>query len=493
MSVRVRFAPSPTGYVHVGSLRTALYDYMFAKKNKGKYVLRIEDTDRTRLVEDALENLIGAFDWANIMHDEGPFLENGQWIEKGDFGPYIQSERLDTYRPYVDQLLESGHAYYCFCSRERLDEVRETNKAKGIISGYDGHCRNLDMQEAKKRNEAGETYVVRMKMPEDRLLVFEDLVRGQVKMNTSDSDDQVILKADGFPTYHMAVVVDDHLMGITHMIRGEEWLPSTPKQIILYEALGWPVPKFVHLPNILNTEKKKLSKRHDSVAVEDFRKKGYLPEALVNFLALVGWSPEGEEEIMTLEEMTEKFSFERVSKSAGVFDVQKLNWMNNQYLKQADNERLTHLAMPHLIEAGYLDESGVEGHFNWICRIVSLVKEKLDYMAQIVDHMPMFVNHDFEIEEASALEMVKLDHVSSLIDALCEAFEKAEDFDAQSVKALFKSVQKETGIKGKNLFMCSRIAITGQEHGPDLMETISILGKDVVIERMKKIKNKYCG
>lgn len=493
MSVRVRFAPSPTGYVHVGSLRTALYDYMYAKKNKGKYVLRIEDTDRTRLVEDALENLMNAFDWANIMHDEGPFLESGTWIEKGDFGPYTQSERLDTYRPFVDQLIESGHAYYCFCSKERLDKVRENNKAKGIISGYDGHCRDLDVEAAKKRVESGESYVVRMKMPVDRLLVFEDLVRGEVKMNTSDSDDQVILKADGFPTYHMAVVVDDHLMGITHMIRGEEWLSSTPKQIILYEALGWEVPKFVHLPNILNAEKKKLSKRHDSVAVEDFRKKGYLPEALINFLALVGWSPEGEDEIMTLEEMTERFSFERVSKSAGVFDVQKLNWMNNQYLKQADNKRLTDLAMPHLIEAGYLDENGLVGHFDWISRIVGLVKEKLDYMAQIVDHMPMFVNNDLEINEESALEMIHMDHVPKLIDALSLAFKGAESFEAQTIKGLFKSVQKETGIKGKNLFMCSRIAITGQEHGPDLMETISILGKDIVIERMEKVKNKYCG
>lgn len=322
MSVRVRFAPSPTGYVHVGSLRTALYDYMFAKKMKGKYVLRIEDTDRTRLVDDAIDNLINAFDWAGIMHDEGPFFKDGKMVQVGDYGSYIQSDRLDTYRPYVDQLLESGHAYHCFCSKERLDEVRAINKEKGIISGYDGHCRNMDKEEAKKRVAAGESYVVRMKMPEDRELVFNDLVRGEVKMNTADSDDQVILKADGFPTYHMAVVVDDHLMGITHMIRGEEWLPSTPKQIILYEALGWEMPRIAHLSNILNTEKKKLSKRHDSVAVEDFKKKGYLPEALINFLALVGWSPEGEEEIMTLEEMVEQFSFERVSKSGGVFDVQ---------------------------------------------------------------------------------------------------------------------------------------------------------------------------
>lgn len=492
MSVRVRFAPSPTGYVHLGSLRTALYDYMFAKKQGGSYVLRIEDTDQTRLVEDALDNLIQAFDWADIMHDEGPFIENGQLVQKGDYGPYVQSERLDTYRPYVDQLLESGHAYYCFCSKERLDEVREANKAKGIISGYDGHCRDIPYEEAKKRAEAGESYVVRLKMPEDRELVFEDLVRGTVKMNTSDSDDQVLLKADGFPTYHMAVVVDDHLMGITHMIRGEEWLPSTPKQILLYEALGWEMPKIAHLSNILNTEKKKLSKRHDSVAVEDFKQKGYLPEALINFLALVGWSPEGEEEIMTLEEMTEKFSFDRVSKSGGVFDIQKLNWMNNQYIKKTDDDRLTKLAMPYLVEAGIINEDGVDGHFDWVKSIVALVKEKLEYMAQITDYVPSFIGSDVTIESDSAMEMIKLDHVVTLIDALTEKFQGAEAFEAADVKALFKAVQKETGIKGKNLFMCSRIAITGEEHGSDLMGTIAILGKDNVIKRMQSVKEKYC-
>lgn len=492
MSVRVRFAPSPTGYVHVGSLRTALYNYLYAKNQNGKYALRIEDTDRTRLVEDALDNLINAFDWANIMHDEGPFMKDGKLVQVGDYGPYVQSERLETYRPYVDQLLESGHAYYCFCSKERLDEVRAKNKEKGIISGYDGHCRDLPLEDGKKRVAAGESYVVRMKMPEDRELIFKDLVRGEVKMNTADSDDQVLLKADGFPTYHMAVVVDDHLMGITHMIRGEEWLPSTPKQIILYDALGWEMPQIAHLSNILNTEKKKLSKRHDSVAVEDFMNKGYLPEALINFLALVGWSPEGEEEIMTLEEMTEKFSFDRVSKSGGVFDVQKLNWMNNQYIRKADENRLAELAIPYLIEAGYFDAEGAEGHFEWVKRIVQLVKEHLEYMAQVVEHFPLFVGETVEITDDSAMEMIKLDHVSTLIDALTAKFETAEAFDAPSVKALFKAVQKETGIKGKNLFMCTRIAVTGQEHGPDLMESISILGKGTVIKRLKSVQEKYC-
>lgn len=492
MSVRVRFAPSPTGYVHIGSLRTALYDYLFAKKNNGKYIIRVEDTDRTRLVDDAIENLIAVSEWAGIVHDEGPVIKDGKIVQVGDFGPYIQSERLDIYKPYVDQLIESGHAYYCFCTKERLEAVREKNKEAGIISGYDGHCRDKSIEEAKKRIEAGESYVVRLKMPKDRELVFEDLVRGQVKMNTSESDDQVILKADGFPTYHMAVVVDDHLMGITHMIRGEEWLPSTPKQIILFEALGWEIPKFVHLPNILNIEKKKLSKRHGDVAVEDFRKKGYLPEALVNFVALVGWSPEGENEIMSMDEMIEQFSFERVSKSGGVFDVQKLNWMNNQYIKNADANYLANLAMPFLIEAGYIDADSVEGHFEWVKRIVQLVKEHLEYMAQITEYIPLFIGTDVEIVEEDAKEMIELDHVKDMLAAMIAKFEEAEEFDAPSIKKIFKEIQKETGNKGKNLFMCSRVAVTGSVHGPDLMETISILGKEMVIKRIEHVLKTYC-
>lgn len=492
MSVRVRFAPSPTGYVHVGNLRTALYDYMFAKKHGGKYVLRVEDTDRTRLVEDATQRLVDVIEWTGIMHDEGVFSKDNKISQVGDYGSYIQSERLDTYRPYVDQLIESGHAYYCFCTKERLDQVRADNKAKGIYSGYDRHCRDLSIEDAEKRIAAGESYVVRMKMPDNRELIFEDLVRGKVKMNTDDSDDQVILKADGFPTYHMAVVVDDHLMGITHMVRGEEWLPSTPKQIVLYEALGWEIPKFVHLPNILNTEKKKLSKRHDSVAVEDFKNKGYLPEALINFLALVGWSPEGEEEIMSLDEMTEKFSFERVSKSGGVFDVQKLNWMNNQYIKVADADKLAELAMPFLVEAGYINADGVEGHFDWVKRIVQLVKEHLEYMAQITDHISLFIGSEVEITEEDALQMIELEHVSDMLEVMAGKMDSAEEFDAPSIKKIFKEVQKETGNKGKNLFMCSRVAITGSVHGPDLMETISILGKETVIKRIGYVRQTYC-
>jgi len=486
MSVRVRFAPSPTGYVHVGNLRTALYDYLFAKQQKGAYVMRIEDTDRTRLVDDAIENLIHALEWTGIVNDEGIVLEEGNLVEKGEYGPYVQSDRLEIYRPYVDQLLESGDAYYCFCSKERLEEVREKNKAQGIFSGYDGHCRDHSLEDAKKKIAAGESYVVRLKMPEDKEIEFHDLVRGVVKMNTADSDDQVLLKADGFPTYHMAVVVDDHLMGITHMIRGEEWLPSTPKQVVLYDALGWQVPYFVHLPNILNTQKKKLSKRHDSVAVNDFRKKGYLPEALINFIALVGWSPEDGSEIMSMDEMIEKFSFERVSKSGGVFDVTKLNWMNNHYIKEADGDRLTKLCIPYLVEAGHVTEDAVEGHYDWLKRIVVLSKEYMDYLAQINDRIGMFIGSEVALEDDDAKEMIGLEHVPGMLTVMTEKLAELEAFEPQEIKKVFKAVQKETGVKGKNLFMCARVAATGSIHGPDLMEVISILGKETAIARMKQ-------
>lgn len=487
MSVRVRFAPSPTGYVHIGSLRTALYDYLFAKQNEGKYIVRIEDTDRTRLVDDAIVNLIHAVDWAGVMHDEGPVLENGEIVQVGEYGPYVQSERLDIYRPYVDQLIESGHAYYCFCSKERLDKVREDNKAKGIISGYDGHCRDLDLAEAKKRVDAGESYVVRLKMPENTEIKFDDLVRGTVVMNTDDSDDQVLLKADGFPTYHMAVVVDDYLMGITHMIRGEEWLPSTPKQVVLYEALGWPVPKFVHLPNILNVEKKKLSKRHGDVAVKDFQAKGYLPEALVNFVALVGWSPEGDQEIMSMDEMIEKFSFERVSKSGGVFDVQKLNWMNNHYIKEADLDRLVDLSKHYYVDAGIMTEDALEGHYEWMKSIMDLTREKLDYLMQITDHAKVFIGEEVVMEDDEAKAMIELDHVPEMIKAFNEKIQAAEDLEAATIKGCFKAIQKEMGIKGKNLFMPIRVALTGQVHGSDLNASIAILGKGLVEKRINYV------
>ena len=389
--VRVRFAPSPTGFVHIGSLRTALYNYLFAKKMGGKYILRVEDTDRTRLVDGAIENMLNAMKWAGVNHDEGVMLdENGNVVQKGEYGPYIQSERLDIYQQYIKELLDSGKAYYCFCTKERLDEVREKQKEAGETPRYDGHCRDLTQEEIDAKIAAGEPYVIRLRLPENHVIKFTDLVRGETEFNTNDLDDQVLIKTDGFPTYHFAVVVDDHLMKITHVIRGEEWVSSTPKHVYLYEAFGWEAPKFVHLPNILNKEKKKLSKRHGDVAVEDFKKKGYLPEGLVNYVALVGWSPEENKEIFSMEELEQAFSIERVSKSGGVFDTEKLNWVNQHYMKDGDDDVLTKLAIPFIVEAGYVTAEEAEEKYNFLKSIVSLLKEKLHYVKEITDHISIF-------------------------------------------------------------------------------------------------------
>ncbi len=490
MTVRVRFAPSPTGFVHIGSLRTALYNYLFAKKNNGKYIIRVEDTDRTRLVEDAIEGMIRSMEWAGVVHDEGPFLENDHIVQRGEYGSYIQSERLDTYKKYVDELIESGHAYYCFCTKERLDDLRENQRADGKTSRYDGHCRSIDIEEAKKRVESGEEHVVRLKLPENRDIVFEDLVRGKVTFNTADLDDQVLIKTDGYPTYHFAVIVDDHLMEISHIIRGEEWLSSTPKHVYLYEAFGWDVPKYVHLPNILNSEKKKLSKRHGDVAVEDFSRKGYLPEALINYIALLGWSPDDEREIFDMEELIEHFSIERVSKSGGVFDVDKLNWMNNHYIKEADDDRLTNLAMGYLLGSGIIDDEEITEKYEWIKSIVSLVKEKLDYMMQITPYVQEFLTEEVVVEEEDAKEIIKMDHVKDLLTEFKSRLNGLELFEAAEVKKVIKSLQKDLGIKGKDLFMPIRVGVTGTVHGSDLVRTIEILGKDKAIKRLDSIIEK---
>ena len=384
MSVRVRFAPSPTGFVHIGSLRTALYNYLFAKKMGGEYILRVEDTDQTRLVDGAIENMLTGMAWGGVNHTEGVVLdENGNITQKGEYGPYVQSERLDIYKDYISQLLDNGQAYYCFCTKERLDEVREKQKEAGETPKYDGHCRDLTKEEVEAKIAAGVPHVIRLRLPENHVIKFTDLVRGETEFNTNDLDDQVLIKTDGFPTYHFAVVVDDHLMKITHVIRGEEWVSSTPKHVYLYEAFGWEAPTFVHLPNILNSEKKKLSKRHGDVAVEDFKKKGYLPEGLINYVALVGWSPEDNQEIFSMEELENSFSVERVSKSGGVFDTEKLNWVNQHYIKDADDAYLTDLALPFLVEAGFITEEEATTKYDFLKGMISVLKEKLQYVKEI--------------------------------------------------------------------------------------------------------------
>ncbi len=489
--IRLRFAPSPTGYLHIGGLRTALYNHLFAKGNNGKFILRIEDTDQTRLVEGALENLIEALEWAGIPYDEGVFIEDGKIVQKGEYGPYIQSERLDIYGKYVDQLIESGHAYYCFCSKERLDEVREEQKTKGLVPKYDGFCRNIPLEEAKKRIADGEQYVVRLKLPANHDVKFNDLVRGNITINTDDVDDQVLLKSDGYPTYHMAVVVDDHLMKISHIVRGEEWLPSTPKHVYLYEALGWEKPVYVHLPTVLNKERKKLSKRHGDVAVGDFKAKGYLPEGLVNYLALVGWTPDSNEEILSMEDLVKEFSFERVSKTGGIFDRDKLDWVNAHYIRDLSVEELVEKLTPYLVKSGFIEEDFAKENQEWLELLVATVQESLHTLEDIVEKSRFIFEKEVEIEEEDALEIIKGEQVKDLLQAIKEELNNVEEIDIEYAKGFMKKIQKATGIKGKNLFMPARAALTGSLHGPEFVNVLVLLGKENILNRIDHVEDKY--
>ncbi|MDO5063185.1 MAG: glutamate--tRNA ligase [Peptostreptococcaceae bacterium] len=486
----VRFAPSPTGFVHIGSLRTALYNYLYAKKTGGKYLLRVEDTDQTRLVDGALEGMLEAMKWAGIDHTEGVMIDDaGHVCQKGEHGPYIQSERLPIYQKYMEELIDKGYAYPCFCTKERLDHVREEQKSKGENFKYDGHCRSLSKEEIDERMKNNEPFVYRLKLPENTDITFEDVVRGTVTINTEDMDDQVLMKTDGFPTYHFAVVVDDHLMKVTHIIRGEEWLPSTPKHAFLYDAFGWEAPVFVHLPNILNSDKKKLSKRQGDVAVEDFKKKGYLKEALVNYVALLGWSPEDNQEIFSMEELEQAFSLEKVSKSGGVFDVQKLNWMNNQYIKAHDLDDLTRLCIPYVVEAGQMTEQEASEKFEWMKLAVETVRESMDYLSVFPEKIAMFLEEYPEKIDEDAQEFMKNDHMKDLALYLENKLQSCkEDLSPDDIKSLLKEIQTEHGIKGKNLFMGSRVLLTGHMHGSDINNMLSLIGRDALLQRLTQAK-----
>jgi len=485
--IRDRFAPSPTGKVHVGSLRTALYNYLYAKKNDGQFILRLEDTDQTRYEEGAVENLLDALTETGVLPDEGLVLENGKIIQQGDQGPYIQSERLDIYKKYIQILLDQGQAYYCFCTAERLETVRNEQKAAGKTPKYDGHCRQLTKAEIETKIANGDPYVIRLKLPENKVIQFHDEVRGNIEINTNDLDDQVLIKTDGFPTYHFAVVVDDHLMQITHVIRGEEWLPSTPKHVYLYDCFGWEKPTFVHLSNILNDDHKKMSKRQGDVSVGAFLEKGYLPEALINFLALLGWSPEDDQEIFSMSELIDAFDLSRVNRSGAVFDREKLNWINSQYIKSLSTEALTNYCIPYLLKAGYITEADVQEKQATLTQIAELLRDRLSYFAQVPEECALFFDPDFEINDQESIDLLADERVPILRDALIQKITDAETFTAAEAQGILKSIQKEykkEKIKGKMLYMPSRIMITGQMHGPDLAMIMEILGKEETLKRL---------
>lgn len=479
--VRVRYAPSPTGQLHIGGARTALFNYLYARHYDGKFIIRIEDTDIARNIETGELSQIENLTWLGIHHDES--IDIG-----GEYGPYRQMDRLDLYEKYADEMLEKGHAYKCFCTPEELETKRDAQKEAGIAAPmYDGTCRHLSAEQVADKEAAGLTYNIRVRVPEDTTYTIDDLVRGEVTFESKDIGDWVMVKTNGIPTYNFAVVIDDHLMKISHVFRGEEHLTNTPKQIMVFDVFGWDHPRFGHMTLIVNEDRKKLSKRDESIIqfITQYKDLGYLPEAMFNFFALLGWSPVGEEEIFTHDELVEQFDETRLSKSPSMFDTDKLTWMNNQYIKKLSLEEVIELTLPHLQAAELVSENMSADEQQWVHDLIALYHGQLSFGAEIVELSAQFFNDTLEYDEAAS-EILAGEQVPEVMASLKTKLEELETFDAPSIKSAIKAVQKETGHKGKNLFMPVRVVATGETSGPELPDAIALIGKEKIIKRVER-------
>lgn len=473
MTVRTRIAPSPTGIMHIGTLRTVLFDYFLARQHGGQFVVRIEDTDQERLVVGALEGLLATFKKLGIDYDEGPVLnDDGTLSEKGDVGPYIQSKRLGMYKQYADQLVASGHAYVCFCSRERLEQMRAAQTAAKQTPKYDRHCLSLSKEEIATRLAANESHVLRMKMPEG-LVAFDDAIRGRIEFNLADIDDQVILKSDGFASYHLAVVVDDHLMNITHVLRGEEWISSTPKQIVLHDMLGWTMPIYAHVPLILNPDKTKLSKRKGDVSVESYLAKGYLPEALINFISTLGFNPTSDQEIYTREELVRLFDLSKVNRGGAVMNIEKLDWMNHHYIMQLDEAALVAAAMPFT--------PGVDLASPSIRRAMMVERDRVQRLTEFAEKLAPYVaigEYDAAIltwKKADAADAkTQLTGVRAHVAALSDE----QYADVSLLEVSVKEYISSNGLQNGNVLWPLRVALSGMEKSASPYELLWALGKD---------------
>ena len=470
MEVKVRFAPSPTGYLHVGGLRTALFNYLYAKKVGGKIVLRIEDTDQYRKIENAVDNLLSTFDSLNIQFDEGPNIG-------GDYGPYYQSQRLSVYADQIKILLENGSAYPCFCSGKRLNELRNKLSAGKKIIKYDRLCLGLSKEKVQSRIRE-EKYVIRMNIPKNNEVVFYDVVRDKVSIKCSELDDQILIKSDGYPTYHFANVIDDHFMGITHVMRGEEWLPSTPKHVLLYQFFDWELPKFIHLPLLLNPDKSKLSKRQGDVAVENYLQKGYLPEAILNFVALLGWHPNNEQEIFSRLKLINEFSLKRINKSGAVFDIEKLNWMNGQYLKNLSIETIMNYAKS-IFENNNIDITDTRK----FKAIIENARTRSNTILEMIEHsIPFFNKLTFSTDE---LNRLKNNSSQIVLKYFSNKLSNQTSWSKEEILLLVKDTGANTNVEGKELYSPLRLSLFGSPHGPDIPHLIDILGVDESVKRMK--------
>ncbi|MBU2444365.1 MAG: glutamate--tRNA ligase [Bacteroidetes bacterium] len=471
---RVRFAPSPTGYLHVGGLRTALYNYLFAKKNNGKFILRIEDTDQSRYVEGAVDNLINALKWAGLSFDEGPDVG-------GEFGPYKQSERLDIYKKHADELISKGDAYYCFCTPERLKLLREEQEKQKLPQAkYDKHCLSLSKNDIEEKLKSKIPFVIRLNVRPNYKIAFDDIIRERVEFDSNNVDDQVLIKSDGYPTYHLANVVDDHLMKITHVIRGEEWLSSVPKHVLLYDAFGWKRPIFAHLPLLLNPDRSKLSKRQGDVAVEDYRDKGYLREALINFVALLGWNAGDDREFYYLDELVEAFSLERVNKSGAVFDVVKLNSLNAEHLRKKSNDEILLMLRESIQKSEFRSQNYPD---EFLLFIIAAMKERVSFVHEFISNCRYFYEAPKEYEQKSVEKNWKPETPEQL-KKLSDAFAALNDPTKEDYEHSLSKVAEELNVGKGKLIHPLRLAVSGQSTGPGMFDLLFILGEDEVIKRI---------
>ncbi len=479
--VRVRFAPSPTGFLHIGGLRTALYNDLMAGHNDGDFILRVEDTDQARTVEGGIENICRSLEACGVIPNEGVWFDaKGNLTERGDYGPYIQSKRADRHRAYAEQLIEKGKAYYCFCTEERLTEVRQAQQLAGQPTMYDGHCRALPPDEAAKRVKDGEAHVIRLKLPKQGNVTVYDLIRDDVTFDWSLIDDSIIFKSDGFPTYHLAATCDDHDMEISHVFRGEEWLPSTPKHLFIYDAFGWEPPKFAHLPLLLNADRSKLSKRQGDVAVEDYLNKGYLPEALVNFVALLGWNPTGDREIYSKQELVDMFDPHKINKAGAVVNFEKLDWMNNQYLRSIPVERYLELVTPFVVDKS--DDHAFSD------RCLLLIRDRLVHPQDAEELTGYFFKpaYDFSVSTLTwktqspedAVERLKAVR-KTIADLSDEAFDSSQTLEGP-IRQMIADHEWSNG----EVLWPLRVALSAQDKSPSPFELLWAYGKDRALDRI---------
>jgi glutamyl-tRNA synthetase len=481
--VRVRYAPSPTGYPHVGNIRTALFNWLFARHHGGSFIVRIEDTDVTRKVEGAEKAIINGLRWLGMDWDEGPEVGGG-------YGPYFQSQRLDLYQEAAQRLISQGDAYRCYCSLRRLEEMRTEQARRKQPPGYDRHCRDLSQEERNKKESEGITPVVRFKAPLEGQTGFDDVIWGGVVFENNPIDDFVLLKSDGYPTYHLANIVDDHLMEITHVLRAEEWLSSTPRHMLMYRALGFEPPQFAHLPMILGTDRAKLSKRHGAVSITEYYEQGYLPEAMVNFLALLGWSLDDKTELLSRQELVASFSLKRVSRAAAVFNHDKLNWMNGIYIRNLTADAFFKAAEPYLMmdrAAGEALVSSVE----YVRNILPLVQERARTLVEVVDLTQFFFIDELDYD-TSLLIGKKMDLQSTVraLDASAQKLSLSEAFDVESMEAVLRALAAELELKTGQLFGALRVATTGRAAAPPLFQTMAVLGKERCLRRIEAALDK---